>query len=87
MGIGAELVEIVISNPSYRFVFLVLIGVAIFLVLIGVAIFLFVFWILMIVDAAKRDFKKDSERVVWILILIFLGGLGAIIYYFAVKRD
>ena len=82
MGIGAELVEIVISNlisnPSYRFVFLVL---------IGVAIFLFVFWILMIVDAAKRDFKKDSERVVWILILIFLGGLGAIIYYFAVKRD
>ena len=39
----------------------------------------------MIIDAAKRKFKNENERVIWILILVFLGMLGAVIYYFAVK--
>lgn len=56
------------------------------LALVALAIYLFVFWIMMIIDCAKRKFKTDSEKVVWILILIFLGLLGAIIYYFVVKR-
>ena len=55
--------------------------------IIGFAIFLFVFWILMIVDCATRKFKNDIEKVVWILILIFVHILGAIIYYFVVKRQ
>ena len=54
---------------------------------VGIFIFLFIFWILMIIDVAKRDFKEDSEKVVWILVLVFLGWLGAIIYYFVVKGD
>ena len=41
----------------------------------------------MIIDVAKRDFKEDSERVVWILVLVFLSWLGALIYYFAVKNE
>ena len=53
----------------------------------ALAIFLFVFWILMIVDCATRKFKNDIEKVVWILILIFVHILGAIIYYFVVKRQ
>lgn len=48
--------------------------------------FLTVFWILMIVDCAKRKFLTDGERVAWILVLVFLGFLGAVVYYFAVKR-
>lgn len=47
--------------------------------------FLFVFWIWMLVDCIKRDFKKDVEKIVWILVLIFLHLLGALIYYFVVK--
>ena len=60
----------------------------VFLVLIIVAlvIFLFIFWILMIIDAAKRKFKDETEKVVWILVVVLLGWLGAIIYYFAVKH-
>jgi|TARA_B100001971_G_C17886309_1_gene380666 4-hydroxybenzoate polyprenyltransferase len=54
---------------------------------IGLFVFLFIFWIYMIIDVAKRNFKEDSERVVWILVLVFLSWLGALIYYFAVKRD
>lgn len=56
-------------------------------IILGVIILAFVFWILMIVDCAKRKFKEEGEKIVWILILIFLHILGAIIYYFAVKRE
>ena len=63
------------------------IGGIIFLILLAIAlaIFLFIFWIRMIIDCAKRDFRKDNEKVVWILIIVLLGFLGAAIYYFAVK--
>lgn len=53
--------------------------------IIALAIFMFVFWILMIIDCAKRKFKSDSEKVIWILLLIFLSWIATIIYYFAVK--
>ncbi len=44
-----------------------------------------IFWIWMIVDCAQRK-MKDNDKVVWILVLIFLGILGAIVYYFVIKR-
>ena len=62
---------------------LVMLGV---LAIIGLIIYLFVFWILMIIDAAQRRFKDGAEKIVWVLILIFLGILGAIIYYFIIKK-
>ncbi|MFC1656689.1 PLDc N-terminal domain-containing protein [Patescibacteria group bacterium] len=52
------------------------------------SIFLFIFWIMMIIDVAKREnWKDDSEKTLWLLIVILVGYLGAIIYYFALKRD
>jgi len=62
------------------FLFLVLWVVVIFL---GIIIGSFVFWIWTIIDIAKRKFKNDNDRIIWILIVIFLGILGSIIYYFA----
>ena len=53
--------------------------------IIAFAIFMFVFWILMIIDCTKRKFKSDNEKVIWILLLVFLSWLAAIIYYFTVK--
>jgi len=58
----------------------------VFLTIMVLAILLFVFWILMIVDAAKRKFKSDGEKTAWILVVVLAGALGAIIYYFVVKR-
>lgn len=60
----------------------------VFLVLLflAIGILLTVFWILMIVDCAKRSFKDSTEKVVWILVIILLGAIGAAVYYFAVKR-
>jgi hypothetical protein len=45
-----------------------------------------IFWVKMIIDAAKRQFPKPNDKLMWILIIVFTSGLGAIIYYFAVKR-
>jgi prolipoprotein diacylglyceryltransferase len=45
----------------------------------------FIFQILMLVDCAQRNFK-GNDKVVWILLLVFLGVLGAALYYFMVKR-
>jgi hypothetical protein len=52
--------------------------------LIGLAIFLFIFWIFMIVDCAKRDFKNDGDKIAWILIVVILQVIGAAIYYFVI---
>ena len=46
----------------------------------------FVFWIMMLVDCAKRKFKNENDKVVWIIIVAILGVLGAVVYYFVIKR-
>ena len=47
------------------------------------ALFFFVFWIWMLIDAIKN--QKDN-KLMWVLLIIFLNALGAIIYYFSQKR-
>lgn len=61
--------------------------ILLFLFIIVLAIFLTIFWVLMIIDIAKRKFKNENDKIVWILIVILLSWLGAIIYYFVVKRS
>jgi hypothetical protein len=43
-----------------------------------------VYWIVQIVDCLKSDFTGHN-KIIWILVLIFLGPLGAIIYSFVGK--
>ena len=43
-----------------------------------------VYWIVQIVDCLKSDFS-GYNKIIWILVLIFLGPLGAIIYFFVGK--
>tara|TARA_Y100000310_G_scaffold94081_1_gene91719 strand:+ start:11986 stop:12222 length:237 start_codon:yes stop_codon:yes gene_type:complete len=46
----------------------------------------FVFWIWMLIDCIRRDFEKDDEKIVWLLVVILVQIIGAIIYYFVIKR-
>lgn len=53
--------------------------------IIAIAIAAFVFWLLMLIDCVKRDFKGENDKVVWVLLMIFLHILASILYYFIIK--
>lgn len=46
-----------------------------------------ILWIFMLVDLAKREFKGKDEKIVWILILVLTGVIGAFIYYFYGRKQ
>jgi TctA family transporter len=56
------------------------------LLMFGVFVFLFVIWIIMLIDVIQRKFKQENDKVMWILIVVLAGFIGAIIYYFMIKR-
>ncbi|MDP3966047.1 MAG: PLDc N-terminal domain-containing protein, partial [archaeon] len=57
---------------------------ALLLPLILIGVLGFVFWVIMLVDASQRKFKDDSEKIVWILVIVLTGIVGALIYYFVI---
>ncbi len=46
----------------------------------------FVFWIVMLIDVVQRKFPKENDKIIWILVVVLAGIIGALIYYFMVKR-
>ena len=55
----------------------------IFIIIFAVAIFFFLFWLRMLIHAAK---STNPNKVVWIILIVLTQVLGAVIYYFVVKR-
>ena len=53
--------------------------------LFGVA--LTAFWIWMIVDVATKEPASDSNKIIWILVVVLAHWLGAAIYYFARRPE
>ncbi len=43
------------------------------------------FWLWIIIDCAKRKFRNDLEKIIWILVIIFTNWVGALVYLIAVK--
>lgn len=56
---------------------------------IGIVFLLFVvfillatgIWIFALVDVIKSSFRNENEKLIWVLIIIFTGFIGAILYY------
>jgi len=56
------------------------------IILIG--IFFEIFWIITLIDVAGRKFKEGSDKVVWVIIVIFANIIGSLTYYFTIlKKD
>ncbi len=53
------------------------------LVLAGglLALAVFVFWIWMLVHAITNKGLRDAEKIIWVLVVIFLHFLGAVLYF------
>jgi len=59
-------------------------GVFLILFIVFIVFASIIFWILMLIHAITKPIKT---KAVWILILLLFGIIGAIIYYFTVKRE
>ncbi len=55
------------------------------LLVVALVVLAIIFWIFMLIDCAKRNFKNDNEKIVWIIIIALLQLLGAVVYYFVIK--
>lgn len=44
-----------------------------------------IFWVWMLIDCLTNEFRKDTDKIAWVLAIIFLHVLGALIYYIIVK--
>lgn len=53
---------------------------------IGIVSLFLIFWIWVIVDVVKRDFENDNEKIIWLLLIILLGIIPSIVYYFVVIK-
>lgn len=74
-GAVAGLVAIVFFFVSMLFVFAWFAFVA----------FMMIYWILMLIDCIKRDnWESENDKVLWILIILLAGIIGALIYRFVI---
>jgi len=63
-------------------IYFVFIGGFIILGILGTVV-----WVWMLVDCAKREFKNENDKLLWILVIVLAGVIGAIVYYFVVKKQ
>jgi len=47
-----------------------------------VALAAFAFWLWMLIDVITKCPSEENKKVIWILVVIFAGIVGAIVYYF-----
>lgn len=58
----------------------------------GIVIIAALFWIFMLFDCLQRnadDFPRtgEHEKLIWVIVLIFLNFIGAVMYYFLVRMQ
>ena len=53
----------------------------VWLALIGLSLVATVFWIIELVDVCRREFPDQNTKLIWILVLIFSHGVGALVYF------
>ena len=54
-------------------------------VLAVIASIFLIFWIWILVDCARRKFKNSLEKIVWLIIIVLMGWIGAFVYFVVIK--
>jgi hypothetical protein len=57
-------------------------GLLVFLLMAAVGLAGFAFWLWMLVHAITNKGVTDGEKIVWVLVIIFLPFIGSIVYFF-----
>jgi prolipoprotein diacylglyceryltransferase len=59
-----------------------------YLIILAIGILGTIFWIWMIVDCAQNEpSDQGNDKVIWILVIILAGLIGAAIYYFVRRPE
>jgi hypothetical protein len=66
-------------------IFVGAIGILLLLMIVVVAAAIFAFWLWMLIDALRNKALSDTEKLVWVLVIVFLHFLGALIYFFVAR--
>jgi phospholipase D-like protein len=77
-----------VMNDQAVGMFAGLVGVGFFLLIGAFVLALLAFWVWMLVDCIQRNFPPNEQnaKIVWILVIVLAGWLGALIYFFVVKK-
>lgn len=59
----------------------------IILIIVAVGIAVFAAWLYTLVDAIRRDFPGENDKLLWVLVILFAGIIGSILYYAIVLSD
>ena len=62
-------------------------GLVCFGLMILVVIIATVFWIWMLIDAIRNPRLDDSQRLIWILVIVLTSWVGALIYFFVGRNS
>lgn len=67
------------------------IGITRLLFILPFVILGFIFWLWMLIDCLKRPDDKfatggNYAKLIWILVIVFTGFVGALIYFFLITR-
>jgi formate hydrogenlyase subunit 3/multisubunit Na+/H+ antiporter MnhD subunit len=57
------------------------------LIAMGIGILATIFWVWMIIDVAKNEPENGNDKVIWILVVILAGVIGAAVYYFVRRPE
>jgi hypothetical protein len=57
-------------------------GLLAILVMAAIGLALFSFWIWMLIHAITNKGLTDTEKIIWVLVVLLLHFLGALIYFF-----
>jgi hypothetical protein len=65
-----------------------LVGMGFFLLIGAFVLALLAFWVWMLVDCIQRNYppNEQNSKIVWILVIVLAGWVGALIYFFVVKK-
>jgi peptidoglycan/LPS O-acetylase OafA/YrhL len=47
----------------------------------------FAFWLWMLIDCIQHEPDRGEQKVVWVLVIVFTGVVGALVYYFVRKSQ
>ncbi|WP_339688259.1 PLD nuclease N-terminal domain-containing protein, partial [Gimesia maris] len=59
-----------------------LLGLLFALISMALSLLLFVLWIWMLIDCIKYEPSTGNDKIIWVLVIVLLNGIGALLYYF-----